>query len=786
VWKKSEIWNNKKCRLLLILEIILLIVGIMGLFSEEGIVADESNMEVQVNGGEYLAERQGYYIDESYDYNGVFLTASPGSLRPGVYRLRIVLEAEAGVEADFGIESESGKFRNLLSNSVKIYGGIEEQTGQFYVCGSEDSARITVNYNGVQPLLIKEIEVEYTNAGSRVFICMVLAGSLLVNTFTMLYCYGKRYPLSFEKKLVWFGIPGLTVLASVPLFVDYIIAGEETFFHLMRIEALAQSISHGVIPARIEGMWLYGHGYANSIFYCDTFLVIPALMRLIGFDMTVSYGTYVFGVNLATALIAYLCFKGCFHDSRIGMFGSMLYTLAPYRIYNIYNRCAVGEYTAMTFLPLLVYGFYRIFTDDTGKEEYRYNWLILVLGFSGLIQSHVLACEIAGGFAILLCLILAKKVFRRRTFFELLKVVAGTVLLNLWFLVPFLDMMLSGRYFFSRNSGSMIQNRGILPAHIFYTMQAAGSTSRFHEVGLLETEPIGIGMAALLGAGGFWLVRSLMCDGKDRKQDRAAKIAFFTGVLALIASTCYFPWDALQSWNKVTGMIVSMLQFPTRLTFIPAVCMTFVACAGAAVMLNCKDRFLKNTFFVVLCGTAVVFSLYQTNDILMKKSGVLRLYTAEGMGHSGIHGGEYLPEGTEQNFSYHNAVPSDGVEILSFEKKDLDTVTRLNTISGEGEYWLELPMLLYKGYRAQDAATGERFAVQAGENHVVRVLLPEGYSGTLHVWYAGMWYWRVAELISLLAFVWIIWKWRRCTSAGDACKKREMRKSVSSARQKDN
>ena len=89
---------------------------------------------------------------------------------------------------------------------------------------------------------------------------------------------------------------------------------------------------------------------------------------------------------------------------------------------------------------------------------------------------------------------------------------------------------------------------------------------------------------------------------------------------------------------------------------------------------------------MVLCGTAVVFSLYQTNDILMKKSGVLRLYTVEGMGHSGIHGGEYLPEGTEQNFSYHNAVPSDGVEILSFEKKDLDTVTRLNTITGEGEY----------------------------------------------------------------------------------------------------
>ena len=58
---------------MLILEIILLTAGIMGLFSEEGIVADESNMEVQVNGGEYLAERQGYYIDESYICSAISL-----------------------------------------------------------------------------------------------------------------------------------------------------------------------------------------------------------------------------------------------------------------------------------------------------------------------------------------------------------------------------------------------------------------------------------------------------------------------------------------------------------------------------------------------------------------------------------------------------------------------------------------------------------------------------------------------------------------------------------------
>lgn len=650
VWKKSEVWKNNIFRLLALLEAAFLIVGIAGLFSGERLVADEDTMEIALGGGEYLAERQGYYIDENYGYNGVFLEGRPGRLTPGVYHLRIILEANAGVEAYFGIESENGKFRNLLSNPVNLYGGAEEQTCQFYVLGVEDNAKITVHYSGGEALFVRGMQLVRTSAGSRILICLTLIGAAFFNTLVILYCYLKRYEVPFEKKLAWFGVPGIAILASIPLFVDYMIGGADSIFHWIRIEALAHTIGSWDIPARIEAFWLYGHGYANSIFYCDTFLTLPALMRLIGFDMNTAYNTYVFAINLATAWIAYLCFKGCFQDGRIGMVGSLLYTLAPYRVYNIYNRGAVGEYTAMTFLPLLVYGFYRIFTGDVEQKEYKRNWLILALGFSGIIQSHVLTCEMAGGFSILLCLILFKKVFRRRIFGELVKTVVGTILLNLWFLVPFLDMMVSGKYYFSRSFGDGMQRRGILPAHIFYTMQAAGGSSHFHQYGLLDTEPICIGMAALLGVGAFWLVRDILRDKRDKKQDRAAILAFSLGAFALLASISYFPWDTIQSWNRVTAMLVPMLRLPTRLTLVPAVCMAFVSCAGAAIMLQCENRFWKNAFFAVLCGTAVVFSLYQTNDILLKKSGPVWLYTAENMGNSNVLGAEYMPIEILQEF----------------------------------------------------------------------------------------------------------------------------------------
>ena len=72
------------------------------------------------------------------------------------------------------------------------------------------------------------------------------------------------------------------------------------------------------------------------------------------------------------------------------------------------------------------------------------------------------------------------------------------MLANIWFLLPMLDMMLADQYRYSNNSGVYIQDRGILGAQIFFTMQNAGSNSRFQELGMVDTEPIYIGVAVLL------------------------------------------------------------------------------------------------------------------------------------------------------------------------------------------------------------------------------------------------------------------------------------------------
>lgn len=762
MWKKSEVWKNKSFRFLVLVEVILLFWGCIGLVPGDRMVADMRSMQLSVEGGEYRAEEDSYYIDTTADFQGDFMQAASGALSSGVYRLELVAESEDSAANFFTVTGTSGKYGALRSNPVSIYPGQELHSCQFYVTSGGEKPVVAINYSGTGGLEVEDLRIIKTNAGSRMFLVLTLLISTLVNTLVMLYTYMGKYTVPLEKKLVWFSIPAVALVASFPVFTNYVFFGVDYIFHCMRIEALAQSICQGAIPTRIESVWLYGHGYANSIFYGDTFLALPAILKIIGFDMTFCYNSYVFAINLITALIAYISFRVIFKNRYTGIIGSVLYTLAPYRIYNIYNRSAVGEYTAMTFLPLLVMGFYLIFTEDTESRSYKHYWLIPAMGFSGILQSHVLSCEIAGVFTILLCLIMIKRIFRKKIFWELCKAAVGTVLLNAWFLVPLLDMMGAGEYYFGNNTRVTVQNRGILLANIFDTMQKSGGNSKFYDLGLLDTEPIGVGLAILFGTVAWFFARKLLNGQDDKRLDSATKVAFAVGVIGLVTSTAYFPWDTIQSWNRITGTLVPMIQFTTRLTVIPTVCLSFVACSAAAYILKNGERWLKYTFVGLMCGASIVLSLFQTNDALLNGDVPLRIYSIENIGHSAVLGAEYLPLNSELPSSYHGANASEGVSVLSFEKENLNTRTELTVEAGEEEYYVELPMLCYKGYRAKDTETGESFEVVPGNNYEVRVLLPAGYRGTLRVWYAGMWYWRLAEAVSLVCFLAIAAGWIVC------------------------
>ena len=129
-----------------------------------------------------------------------------------------------------------------------------------------------------------------------------------------------------------------------------------------------------------------------------------------------------------------------------------------YRIYKTYLCGSWGETLGIMALPLLVYGFYRVFSREE-EEGCQKSWIPLTVGFTLLIQSHLLTGEMAGFFTILLCILFWKRVFRKKTFLVLAKTVVYSALLSAWFLVPFMDYMLTGDFVIQHVSERTIQDR---------------------------------------------------------------------------------------------------------------------------------------------------------------------------------------------------------------------------------------------------------------------------------------------------------------------------------------
>lgn len=703
---------GKKTRLLLLAECLLLLAGVLvAVFAESGTVYFFKNMDDAVR-EELTLKRGTYTLNVPFEYEGD--SNNPGALN---------------------IETVDGEYYSVLENSVPLFKGMDEAQLKFIVKSGSAKIRIVPEFE--DSVYVSFVEIIKTRNSYYMDLSALLLIFLLVDILVFIRNYDEKYGLGGTAQIVLIAIPTAALLSSFPSFVDYNIMGPDLSYHLLRIEALADNIINGDILQRNSARFLAGHGYASSFFYGDTLLLFPAILRVIGFTPDTAYRAFIFFVNILTAVVSYISFKGISRDTHIGIAGSILYTLSPYRVYNCYNRSAVGEFAAMTFFPLIVYGLYRIYTLDKNETSYKWSFLIPALGFSGIIQSHMLSCEMAGFFTALVCLILWKRTFSKGIFRQLFLTVAGTVLVNLWYIVPCLDLLLSDEYKLSGNANMLIQSRGVYLYQFFYTHQAAGSSSSYPDYAFMDAEPIDMGFALLLGV----VLLIIFLSKKYEKSSLCHTGIICLSMLGLSAfmSSSLFPWNALS--NIGLKAFVGPIQFPTRLTGIVTV---------LAVMCTCVFLMLyKNkTILYVLCGLSVIFGIYHTNDIALKNH-PFKLYNGEGMGSTGVLGAEYLPVDAEiEHMSFHEPYFSDGIAYDNYSKDGLSVTMHID--AAEDGYVL-LPMLYYKGYFAWDANSGDKLAISPGENYDVRVNFDKGYSGNVEVKYTGMGYWHIAMYVSIVS-----------------------------------
>jgi hypothetical protein len=584
--------------------------------------------------------------------------------------------------------------------------------------------------------------------------------ALLIGLFYFRY-YDHRYGIDRKSKSVIFTVIVITFLSSLPNLLGVTIAGADLGYHIHRIDGIAQGLRTGQFPIRIYPEWPHGYGYADGVMYGNALILFPAILRLLGFTVTTSYNLFCIALNLATAWISYFCFSRILKSRTIGLVCSALYTLSIFRIYKLVITAALGEGSAFTFLPLILYGFYCIFTRDQKERSYRRLWIPLALGYGGLIQTHVLTCEITVLVTIFACIYFRKRVFRKESFLTLAKGAAGALVISLWFLIPFLDYYLHENLHVTHVSARTIQDRGLYIAQLVFHWWKLGSNANQSDLGMQYSHAVGVGMVLFIGFAvlfvlwfsGKWKIESGVQQTKGAAPIALGKFSLITSGALMIMSLSIFPWDIIQQFGSPVASLVSSLQFPNR--FLGWATLFLTAIFGCCLWFFQQKKQLWYYYLgIILMFIAVITSgYYLLNHVATWRDNQIIVYNEEGIGMGYLSGAEYLVEGTDQELlHYREPIVSEGVVVDDYQRQGLTSRLTCENTSGQ-EGYVDLPVLMYTGYRALDSLLQTELVVTSSENNFVRIMIPPGFHSEITLRFVPPIYWRLAEIGSYLGWL---------------------------------
>ena len=576
----------------------------------------------------------------------------------------------------------------------------------------------------------------------------VLLAALLDLALLLLFARGdENAPARRRRYAVPLVLAGIALLASLPLFSNYLYFGHDLDYHLQRITAMAAELSYGQFPVRLTTDSLNGYGYANPLCYCELFLTLPALLYNAWLPLRTCYQVYIFAVTLATAAIAYYSFGTITASRKLGLLGAGLYTLSCYRMVCIYVRAAVGEYTAIAFLPLILAGLYNIYTTE--KPRFA-QWAPMAFGMAALVQCHLLSCELIALLLVVFCLLRLRETLRPARLLAWLKAALLALALSAWYFFPFListreiNLMVNGPLI------GKIQGQGTYLVQLFspfgcgYGGTADGTSNDM-------TLTLGLPLAA-----GFMLViYCLLRRERWRQQEtlRRMQTAFGFAMLTLVLSLRVFPWDGVQNWlGRAAGKMAGMFQYPWRFLSLATVLLCLAVLLAVQLLQEKNVRLAKGAAAALAACALLTVGVVQTQITTgMSEQAYNVFLNRQPNATTGV--GEYLIDGTS-GYETIWAQPKPGSEelqLLSYEKRGGKAYL---TVENDGDAAdISVPIFNYGHYYAVDEATGDAYALGTGENARITLNIPASYTGTIVIAYHAPVYWRVFELVSLLALI---------------------------------
>lgn len=791
----SGILKNKKSLFILglvIFELILMFFNGMRFNRNDIYEISQENLLVCDNLGNYTP---GFYADHSF-IEGSYIATSPLFLAKGIYDVTVDYTSNSEnnwhtsyttMTPEYDISKE--KTANLLYcdktgipaelNRVSYLSWVRYGTDYRVTIGPERDAsgdgiyvladKVTITYLRGRTILFEE---------SKLFLFFLIIDILL---YVLLFKKSKAKSfIGNGNEIILAGLLFIIGFSSYPLLNRELYFGDDIFYHLRRVAYLAEGLKGGAFPVKIQPGWDNNYGYAVGVCYGDLLLYPSAILIALGCTVQFGYKFYIFLTNVLTTFISYHAYKKMSGNKYIGLICSGLFTLMGFRLHSIYSGATVGEFGAYTFLPLVILGLYEIYQNGAQHEgqggftqdqtqphanrrfsnQNRYGYITLALGITLTLSSHVLSTLILAIVIPLFCLIMLEKTIKKEVMLPLLKAFCLTVVLNLYFVIPcaeyllFQDMRGNTNFDILWGNGQQLVN---LLVNLDDPSLNSGGWS-------------GIGFYSLLILA---LAAGTVLTGKFKEKTGSylRVLLLMFGLIFLSTNSIVYYW--LKYNAKPVYDLLGNLQFPWHFLDVSCGLIVFFAAkvfeiifredgyanAGSVdgASLDIAHRTSEKKYIgIVLSAIVAMLCISQSGDLIRETIVEGNPITQYSLIETNVYGSkEFAINNIDRNLALHTEM------VVNSELASADIIRRSGTtiyaqVSNPSEETvvMEAPLWGYRHYAAKAGA--KRLSVSMSENKKLAVEIPAGFDGQIKIYFHEPWYWRVAEIFSLLALAWAL------------------------------
>ena len=649
------------------------------------------------------------------DAYGVVESEGPGfNLPAGKYRIHWVAENDG--DALLHVLCDNGTA--IEPSTFVLPAGEGEGDIELTLPESCENVQLKFEFAAGESLSIEDIRIYLPAYADDEFTLVFFA--LALSVLWVLYATGRMKP---DDACILLAIGIAVLIASGPALKETLNIGHDTEWHLARIENLASGLREGQLPVRLGGDSYNGYGALTSIFYPDFFLYPFALMRLCGASLIYVGNVLSIAINLASALSMYVAAKRLFGHRGAAACASIGYTLAMYRLSDVFTRYAVGEAIAMAILPMFIWALWEVVCGDQRR------WAALSLTAAGIALCHVISTMLCALLAVLFGLIHICGIVKEKRILPILKAAGLCALLVAFQYVPFLTYASEG-IGAADLAWHLIYNT-IEPAQLLTL--GRGTIVKPKNLRLLSFSA-GLDLWLIIGAG---LALVAILRGRRRDENERKALTFIAGgVLFAVASTDFFPWSYVA---LIDHGLMDYMQFTWRLLMLAVVLLALAAGYGVARFFEEKPEY--GVLLTLCLASALALPTLTTetqSDLYLRYGETYPPY---------MYGTEYTMEGT--NFDYtldkNPHVEQGEISLTAYAKQGTQIEMQ---VEAQTDGVISVPLFGYDGYCAQ--ADGQELETGLDENKRLTVVVPAGTKGEVKLWYAGKRWWRISDAVSLL------------------------------------